>query len=95
METVFFAHRTNTELCRFYVVFFAFIRANDDVLGSGKDVDQLEVLMDHTDIVSEGVLRGANADLLTAHEDAALVGVIDACQHIHQGGLSTPVLAEE
>ena len=56
MKTVFFAHCANTGFCRFQVVFFALSRTDHDILGSSKDVYQLKVLMDHTNIVAEGIL---------------------------------------
>ena len=94
METVFFAHCANTGFCRFQVVFFALARADHNILGSGKDVYQLKVLMDHTDIVTKGILRGANARLFSANQNRSFIRIIDACQHIHQGRFSATVLTE-
>ena len=66
----------------------------DDVFGGGKDVNQLEVLVDHTDPMGEGILGGGDDHLLAVHENGPLVGEIDAGDHVHKGGLTTAVLTE-
>ena len=68
--------------------------AQDDVLGGGEDVDQLEVLVDHTDLMGEGILGGGDDHLTAVHQNGSLVGEIDAGDHVHEGGLTAAVLTE-
>ena len=69
--------------------------AEHDVLRRRENIDELEVLVHHTDPVAEGVLRGGDDDLLTVYEDLPFVGIVDARDHIHERGLSAPVFAEQ
>ena len=73
----------------------ASLGAEHDVLGGGEDVDELEVLVHHADLVAEGVLRGGDARLFPVHEDAPFVGVVDARDHVHERRLAAAVLAEQ
>ena len=69
--------------------------AQHDVLRGGEDVDELEVLMHHADMMAEGILRGGDDRLLPVHIDLPLVGVVDARDHVHERRLAAAVLAEE
>ena len=66
-----------------------------DILGSRKDVDELEVLVDHADVQIKCVLRGADLHFLPIHEDLAFVGIVDAGEHVHKSRLAAAVFAEQ
>ena len=53
------------------------------------------MLVYHADAEVEGVLGRANDDLAPVDVDLALVGVVDAGEHIHERGLAAAVLAEQ
>ena len=67
----------------------------DDVLRRGEHVHELVVLVDHADVVVEGVLRRADDDFLIVNENFALVWEINTREHVHQGGLSRAVFAQK
>ena len=71
------------------------LQTEDDVFSCGKDVDQLEMLVDHTDALVEGVFWRPDGHGLAVHEDLALVGVVDSTKHVHQRGFSAAVLTEQ
>ena len=71
------------------------MKSQDDIFRGGEYVDQLVVLVDHADLVVECVLRAADRDRLAADQDLAVVGEVDACEHIHQRGLAAAVFAEQ
>ena len=69
--------------------------AEHDVLGHGEVVDQHEVLVDHADAQLDG-LAGRVDDLgLAPDQDLALVGLLQAVEHLHQGRLAGAVLADQ
>ena len=51
--------------------------------------------MDHADLIPESIARRADDRRLTVDENFALVGVINAGDHVHQRGLAAAVLAED
>ena len=69
--------------------------AEHDVLRRREDVDELEVLMHHADLIAEGVLRRGDDDLPPVDEDLPFVGVVDARDHVHERRLAAAVLAEQ
>ena len=71
------------------------LQAEHDVFCGGEHIYQLEVLMDHADAMLEGILRRADDDRFAIHQDLALVREINAGEHVHQGRLTAPVLAQE
>ena len=71
------------------------LQAQNDVLGGGKEIDQLEVLMDHTDTEVESILGGSNGHRLIMDVDLSLIGEIDAGEHIHQRCLTAAVFAQQ
>ena len=70
-------------------------QAKNDILGSRKDVDELEVLVDHADVQIKRVLRGADLHFLPIDEDLALVRIVDAGEHVHKRGLAAAVFAQQ
>ena len=77
------------------VVFFVLIQHERDVLGGSEDVDQLEMLMHHADTVCIRILGAADLDRLAAHDDLALVRIVDAGDHVHQRRFAAAVLSEQ
>ena len=71
------------------------LQAEDDILGGGEQVDQLEVLVDHADTQIEGILGRCDGHRLVVDVDLPLVGEVDAGEHIHQRGLAAAVLAQQ
>ena len=79
---------------RLLEIVFPVLYAENDILGSAEHVHQLEVLMDHSYFIFEGVLRRAYNDLLAVYKYLALIGVINTRYHIHKGGLAASVFSE-
>ena len=67
----------------------------NDIFRSGKQIDQLEVLMDHTDTQVKGILGGGDGNRLVMDVDLSLVGEVDAGEHIHQCRLAAAVFAQQ
>jgi hypothetical protein len=57
--------------------------------------DQPELLVDHSDAQADGVPGRADVGALALDEDFAFVGVVDAVEDVHQGGLAGTVLAQQ
>ena len=64
------------------------------IFGGGKQVNQLEVLVNHADTVLKRILRRADNYLLTVDRNRAVIRIIDAGDHVHQGGFSAAVFAK-
>ena len=58
-------------------------------------VDQHEMLVDHADAQLDGLARGVDLLGLAPDQDLALVGLLQAVEHLHQGGLAGAVLADQ
>ena len=71
------------------------LHAQQDVLPGGEHIHQLEVLMDHADAHADGLAGTADGDLLAIQVNQAAVGLIDAGQHVHHGGLAAAVFAQQ
>ena len=69
--------------------------AHPDVVGGREHTHQLKVLMDHADAQTLGILGGVDGDLFAVHQNGALVRLIDAGEHIHQGRFAGAVLAQK
>ena len=52
------------------------------------------MLMDHADAVPERILRGTDNHFLTVYEDGTVIRIVDAGDHVHKGGFSAAVLAQ-
>ena len=57
--------------------------------------DEAHVLVDHADAQLEGVPRRVEPDLASIDADVTLVGLVQARQDGHQGGLAGAVLTQE
>ena len=69
--------------------------AEHDVLGDGEDGDEHEVLVDHADAGGHRVTGPGEVLHLAVELDLALVGLVEAVEHVHQGRLAGTVLAEQ
>ena len=69
--------------------------AEHDVLGDGEDGDEHEVLVDHADAGRHRVAGTGEVLDLAVELDLALVGLVEAVEHVHQRRLAGTVLAEE
>ena len=94
METVFLSDLGNAGIDVLQIVPALLVHAQHNVFGGGKQIHQLEVLMNHADFQVKGVLRGADDHFLPALKDLALIREVDAGDHVHQGGLAAAVLTE-
>ena len=72
-----------------------FLQPQSHVFRRGQHVDQFKVLVDHADPVLERILGGSNDHFLAVDVDLAGIREIDTCQHVHQCGFSTAVLAQD
>ena len=52
------------------------------------------MLMDHTDLMIECVLRRTDFHLFSVDEDLTLVGIVNPGNHIHQRRFAAPVFTE-
>ena len=66
-----------------------------DILGSREYIDQLEMLVDHADAEVQRIARGADGHRFITDIDLALIGEIDAGDHIHQGRFAAAVFAQQ
>ena len=84
-------------LCNGVLVHLALVagQAQNDILGSRKDIDEFEVLVDHADVQIKRVLRGADLHFLPIHEDLAFVRIVDAGEHVHKRGLAAAVFTQQ
>ena len=71
------------------------LEAEHDVFRRRQHVHELEVLVDHADAEIERVLRRADHDGLAVDGDLALVGEVDAREHIHQRRLAAAVFTQQ
>ena len=71
------------------------LAAEKDVLGDGQGRQDRLLLEDHGDAGIEGLARRSDVDRLAVDQNVALVGLIDAVQHLEQRGLAGAVLADE
>src|SRR6185312_5715076 len=69
--------------------------AQHDVLGNSEHGDQHEVLVHHADAGCHGVSGTREVLHDVIEQDLALVGLVEAVEHVHQRGLARPVLAEQ
>ena len=69
--------------------------AEEDVLGDGEAVDDVELLVHRRDAEVERGGRAGDGDRLALPEDLALVGAVGARQHLDERGLAGTVLAEQ
>jgi len=53
------------------------------------------MLVDHPDPGRDSLLWGVELDRLAVHPDIAGTRLVEAVEDVHQGGLASPVLAEQ
>ncbi len=71
------------------------VHAQNDIFGSRKNLNQFEMLVDHSDSQGIGVLRRTDDNFPSIYKNLTLVREIDAGEHIHQRGFSAAVFAEQ
>ncbi|MNC42983.1 hypothetical protein D3C75_918200 [compost metagenome] len=71
------------------------LAAEEDVGGNRQLRQQVQLLVDDADPLILGVARSLEVDRLTAVADAARIGLIDAGQHLHQGGFAGAIFTEQ
>ncbi len=69
--------------------------AEEDVLGDRQAVDDVELLVHGRDAELDGRLGRGNLDLLAEPGDLALIGAMDAGEHLDQSRLACAVLPED
>src|SRR3989449_507742 len=57
--------------------------------------DELDVLVDHADAVTERVARRRDGGENAVDRDPAAIGAVEPAQHVHERGLARAVLAEQ
>ena len=70
-------------------------QTQDNILSRCQNIHQLEMLVNHADTQSKGVLRRTNGNLLSVYEYLPLIRVVDTGNHVHQGGLSASVFTQD
>ena len=71
------------------------LEAEDDILRRGEEIDELEVLVDHTDTELERILGGGDRYRFAMNVDLPLVGEVDTGEHVHQRRLAAAVFAQQ
>ncbi len=71
------------------------LHAQDNILGDRIILNQLEVLVNHTDSQGCRIPGGAELHLLASDSDFALVGPVKAEENVHQGGLAGPIFTQD
>ena len=79
----------------FHVESSAVLDPEHDVLRRSKQIDQLEMLMHHADLIAECVFWRTDEHLFAVDKNMSLVREINARDHVHEGGLSASVFAED
>ena len=93
IKAVLIADSTNTLGNRLKVVLL--FKAEGDILRCGEYIDELKVLMYHADAEVKGILRRTDIDKLIIDIYLALIGTVNAREHIHERGLAAAVFAEQ
>ena len=94
MKSVFQSNLGNPVIYVFNVVPLAFFHTQHNVFGSGKQIHQFEMLMDHTDFQVKRILGRADDHFFSILENFPFIGKINPGNHIHQGRFSAAVLAQ-
>ena len=95
IEAVFVADFLDLAACLGKIHSAGFLQTENDVLRGGKDIDKLEMLVDHADAVGKGILRRADRHRLPMNVNLPLVGEVDAGEHVHQRRFAAAVFAEQ
>ena len=69
--------------------------AEHDVLGDREDGDEHEVLVHHADAGGHGIAGPVEVLHLVVEEHLALVGLVQAVEHVHERRLACTVLAQQ
>ena len=95
LKAVTIADLLHAEVDLLHAQLLPVVETQHNVFRCGEDVDQLEVLVDHANVIAEGVLRGGDHGVLTVDVDLPLVGEVNAAEHIHQRCFSAAVFAQQ
>ena len=68
---------------------------DEDVLGHGQVVHHVQLLMDNADAHLLGIRDTIEVNRLTEIDDLAAVALVDAAEHLDQGGLTSTVFAHQ
>ena len=79
----------------FQVKFLPLIKTKCDILRSAEHIDQLKMLMDHTDSQVVCIFRRADLYLFSIYHDLAGIWKIDTGNHVHQGSLTASVFSQK
>ena len=71
------------------------LHAQDDVVQHREALHQLEVLVDHADSQVVGIVGVFDVHLFAVLADLALLGLVEAEEHAHEGALASAVLPQE
>ena len=94
IKAVFFSDFGNFLRRLFDIVTALFIESENNILGCGKYIYKLKMLMYHTDFIVECVPRRTDNGFLSVYENLTLVRIINTRDHIHKRGFTASVLAE-
>ena len=97
MQTVFLAQRLNLG-ARFFLLDEAELRrlrAEDDVIKDREHLDQLEVLVHHTDLERGRVVGVVYLDLYAVLAYLARLRLVQAEENAHKSGLACAVFTEQ
>ena len=96
-QTVFFAQRLNLARASFFWMkpSFSRLRAEDDVIKDREHLDQLEVLVHHTDLERGRVVGVVYLDLYAVLAYLARLRLVQAEENAHESGLACAVFTEQ
>ena len=76
------------------IIVLLFLKTQNDIFRRAENIDQLEMLMNHSDTVAERVTRGAYYNLFTVYKYLSVVRKVNTSYHIHKRGFSAAVLTQ-
>ena len=69
--------------------------AEDDVFGDGERGYKHEVLMNHAQATTNGIVGALDVDDFAVEQDFSFVGPVQSIEHVHQCGFACAVFAQE
>ena len=92
---IFIADSLGFFLNLFQVKFLFLVKAEGDVLRSTEYIDQLKMLVNHTDSQIVGIFRRADFHFPAVYHDLAGIWKINTGDHIHKSGLATSIFSQK
>ena len=93
IKTVFTGYRADAGVNFFNFKTSALVYTENYVFGSGENVHQFEMLVNHSYFIFESVLGRIDENLLAVDENFAFVGSVYSADDVHKRSFSATVLS--